>query len=502
MKVVLVAVPLINTRIPPLSIAMLAGQLKRDGHEVKSFDFNIESYWAVSDELKTYWTYYKGFQWLDNTHFETYIYPNIIGQFVDGWCKKILDEKPDIVGISVTASPSGTRLAERLKQINPDIKIVIGGPACSKIYNDERYLPSRLFDAVVHNEGELTISELIKVYAEKKRILPVPGASTYFNGFVADGGLRPPLMDLDVLPYPDFDDLKLDRYIDADAPETSRLELPFFSSRGCPARCNFCMDYKMWDTYYRQKSPKRIVAEMEYLNERYGAKNFMFIELIFNGHNKKMHELAEELASKNHDYRFWGHGRIDPRLDLATLKLLEKAGFTHFIFGLESASTRVLKLMRKGYSAEAADRVLRDLRKTEIRCSVNIITGFPGENWWDYFITILFVLKHREVISGPPGVCECNATAGSDIFLYPEKFNIKLSEHEPYRNWSTLDGKNTLKVRLLRKEIMVWIFKHVKFNWSHPHQKPPSFLKRTFRNLKNMLAKKGMNKIAASTPHT
>ena len=124
MKVVLVAVPLINTRIPPLSIAMLAGQLKRDGHEVKSFDFNIESYWAVSDELKTYWTYYKGFQWLDNTHFETYIYPNIIGQFIDGWCQRILDEKPDIVGISVTASPSGTKLAERLKQINPDIKIV------------------------------------------------------------------------------------------------------------------------------------------------------------------------------------------------------------------------------------------------------------------------------------------------------------------------------------------------------------------------------------------
>src|SRR6476620_4139465 len=102
MRIVLVAVPLINTRVPPLSIACLAGYMRNEGYYVKAFDFNIETYHNVSPDLKEYWTYYKGFQWTDNSFFESYIYPNIIGKNIDGWIARIAEEKPDIVGISVT----------------------------------------------------------------------------------------------------------------------------------------------------------------------------------------------------------------------------------------------------------------------------------------------------------------------------------------------------------------------------------------------------------------
>ena len=177
MKIVLVAVPLINTRVPPLSIASIKAYLEKQGHIVKAFDFNIETYHNVSVELKEYWTYYKGFQWDDSTYFENYIYPSIIGKNVSHWAEKIISERPEIVGISVTGSPSGRILAKELKRIQPEIKIVIGGPGCSKTFNDPEKIPCELYDAVVHNEGEVSFTELISEYQRHQRFVPVKGCS-------------------------------------------------------------------------------------------------------------------------------------------------------------------------------------------------------------------------------------------------------------------------------------------------------------------------------------
>lgn len=439
------------------------------GHAVKSFDFNIETYHAVADDLKEYWTYYKGYQWMDNSHFENYIYPNIIGKNIPTWLSKILAENPDIVGISVTHSPSGKALAKAIRAADPKIKIVIGGPSCSKYFNDTEKVPGPYYDAVVHNEGEITFSELVDSYVQMGEFQPVLGASVLDKeGQVVFTGDRPVVMDLDQFPTPDFDDFDFSKYIDADNPQLSEKEIPYFGSRGCPARCNFCMDYKMWDLRYRQKSPARIVEEMEYLSKRYGSKQFMLVELIFNGHIPKMRELTQELVRRQLDFTFWGHGRIDPRMDRETLQTLKDAGFRMFIFGLESASDPVLKAMRKGYTAATADRVLTDMGEIGIDCCVNIIVGFPGETWEDYRKTLRFIYKHRKTIAVMPGISACNAMPGSDIFIYPEKFGIKneidLSFHVV--DWETIDGTNTLNMRNFRKEFMLEAFKKMKFKYT------------------------------------
>ncbi len=468
MKIVLVSVPLITTRFPPLSIALLAGQLKNDGHEVKCFDFNIETYHAVSEDLKEYWTYYKGFQWMDNSHFRDYIYPNIIEKNLISWATKILRENPRVVGISVNEAPSGKHLARLLKKLNPTIKIVIGGPRCSKIYDDKTFYPSQINDAVVHNEGELTLSELVKSLDNTGRFQPVPGASVLDEkGEIVYGGLRDRQMDLDLMAYPDFDDFNLKLYIDVDTIHHGEYHtcLPFYTSRGCPARCNFCMDYKMWDVYYRQKSPKRIADEMLYLADRYNVKEFHLVELIFNGHHKKMLELCDYLIEANQGINFFGHGRIDPRLDVESLSKLKKAGFRWFIFGLETASNKLLKNMRKGYSKDTASRVLKNMGEIGLSCSVNLITGLPGETWHDFYETIHFLYEHRQYISGIPAISECVLISGTDIALSPEKFGIAVGpdgKADSY-NWKSVDGTNTLEIRLNRKEILFALFREWKW---------------------------------------
>lgn len=295
----------------------------------------------------------------------------------------------------------------------------------------------------------------------------MPGASVLgINGQILGGELRAVGMELDKMATPNFDDFDFRKYVDADNPGSDFREIPYYTSRGCPARCNFCMDYKMWDLRYRQKSPQRIIEEMELLFSKYKIKDFMLIELIFNGHIAKMREFARELIAKNHQFSFWGHGRIDHRMDLETLDLLKQAGFRWFIFGLESASDKVLKLMRKGYSAETAENVISDMAKVGMDFSCNIVTGFPGENWEDYLQTIHFIWRHQKAIGNIPGMAACMATQGSDIYMYPEKFNIKVprgQKHPDSINWETLDGTNTPEVREFRKEFMLAVFKQFNF---------------------------------------
>ena len=460
------AVPLINTRVPPLSIACLAAFMKAEGHYVKSFDFNIETYTNVTPDLKEYWTFYKGFHWTDNSYFESYIYPNIIGKNIDSWVSRIMSEDPDIVGISVTNSPSAKILAQRIRKDYPHVKIIIGGPKCSKTYDHPDYRPCEFYDVVVHNEGELTLAEVVRNYQREGKFVATLGASCLGdNGEIIFPGLREVQMEVDHFPTPDFDDFDFSRYVDADNPTSTFREIPYWSSRGCPARCNFCMDYKMWDLRFRQKSPQRIVEEMEYLSSRYGIYQFMLIELIFNGHIPKMRELTQELVRRKHKFKMWGHGRVDPRMDLETMNTLREAGFEWFIFGLETASDKVLKIMRKGYNKETADRVLNNLRLSGINCSVNVICGFPGEDWRDYRETIEFIYHHRKAIFHMPGLADCAVMPGSDLFLTPKKFAIKTEGNvpPPPLDWETEDGTNTLKVRLFRKEFMLKVFKQVCF---------------------------------------
>ena len=85
MKVVLVGVPYINTRIPPLSIALLAGHLRQNDFEVASVDLNIEAYKAAPEDLKKYWKMTQGFQWAEKDIFDAILFQRLVEPNLGGW---------------------------------------------------------------------------------------------------------------------------------------------------------------------------------------------------------------------------------------------------------------------------------------------------------------------------------------------------------------------------------------------------------------------------------
>lgn len=471
MHIVLAAVPFLNTRVPPLSIALLAGELKAHGKSVTCFDFNIDAYSRVDEELKECWKLSHGYKWSDEKYFSTVLYPKIIHKLLDEWSEKIIAESPDIVGISITPSPVGPLLAKEIKKKKSSIKIIVGGPSCSQAYTDHAYVPSEDIDAVVSGEGEQALLELVNCLEENGEFKVMPSVYVAQNGRIIFGGNRTPIHDLDSLAFPDFSEFNLYLYKDADKPVVNSIrpyELPLYSSRGCVGRCNFCMDYKIWGKSYRQKSPKRVVQEMEYFLKEYNVKQFMFVELAMNGNHRWLEEFSDACCRKNLGVNFWGLGRIDEQLTPQLLRKLRDAGLFHLNFGLESGSVKVLQKMGKHYSIQTAGRCIKDVYASGITIDINLIVGFPGETLVDFFKTIFFVFKYRKYIYNSPNLQECHATAGTDLYLYPERFNIKINYRDDsyFSSWESLDDKNAHSTRSARKNLMHKVFSFMKFQSS------------------------------------
>src|SRR5205085_6341958 len=66
------------------------------------------------------------------------------------------------------------------------------------------------------------------------------------------------------------------------------------------------------------------------------------------------------------------------------LKIMAQAGVTHLQPGIESLSSHVLRLMRKGVRAAQNVNLLRWARYYDIHVDWNLLWGFPGETEADY----------------------------------------------------------------------------------------------------------------------
>lgn len=466
MKIVLAAVPYINTRIPPLSLAILSGHLKKNGYSVRCLDFNIQAYQNAKPELKKYWKLTQGYQWSQRSIFDSILFPQIVEPNLDKWCEAIIAEEPEVLGISVTDSPLAVILSNAVRERAPSIKIVVGGPHCSRAYVEKAFGKVPSVDAVVDGEGEEVLVELLNKLRETGELCAIPGVTIINGGIEKFGGVRPPIKNLDLLGFADFSSFDLTQYTNEDSYglDEKKLELPIYSSRGCVAKCRFCMDYKMWKSY-RFKSAVRFIDELEHIADTYGAKQFFFVELLVNGSHRWLREYASELKRRRRYFAFHSHGRISQSMTKGLLKDLRSVGLLHLNIGLESGSTPVLKKMWKGYDTKEASRCIKDIYAAGISMSINLVVGFPGESTWNWLTTIVFILRHRKFFKRKPNLSICDATAGSDIYLYPDEFNVVIDKNDPqyYMTWKTKDGRNTYRIRKFRRDTMDFIFSRVSF---------------------------------------
>jgi len=290
----------------------------------------------------------------------------------EGIVDALVAEKPDFVGLTSLSHTIGDALhiGRTASARLPGTFFCLGGQHAT--YAAEELLRSEPFiGCVVRGEGELTLLELVERLRAGGSLRGLPGAYCRDQGEVILNPDRPPIADLDSLPWPARD--CLDELLAQGARPTV---LALLSSRGCHGRCAFCNSSTFFrlggrGPAWRGRSAHDVVDELEALvtahgDKLYGAVHFFDDNFVGPGVAGREHAraIAREMIARGLEVPFYIFCRVDSfDGDEELLALLRRAGLRSAFIGLESGEPATLKLFRKGTTREQNANAMRLMAK-------------------------------------------------------------------------------------------------------------------------------------------
>lgn len=232
-------------------------------------------------------------------------------------------------------------------------------------------------DAVVRGEPEQTVAELLAAWATDRSLETVRGIHYRSEGAIIGNDDRPPLDELDTLPFPARDLLPNELYSSPFGRRVTALR----ATRGCPGQCRFCDSHLLFGARTRLRRPERIVEEIAECRARYGIDYLAIIDHTFTTDRPFVAEICRRLIERRlpRRVRWVCNTRVD-MLDDETAALLKKAGCLQVGLGMESAANPRLAAMEKGITEEQIRRAIGCLKRHGIIAMGYAIIGFPQDD--------------------------------------------------------------------------------------------------------------------------
>jgi hypothetical protein len=363
-------------------------------------------------------------------------------------------ERFGLIGFSISLCQLSCSLLliRRIKQLRPELPVVVGGSTFS---GESGEVLTSLFpeiDYLIHGEGEQPLATCVEA---------VCGAQT-----MRHQSPRGQVHNLDSLPTPDF--AEYFELMQTIAPEKRFFAtLPVEASRGCwwqaspvsnhgldsghahPPQeesqqagqtgqtvpsgqrhgCCFCNLNLQWRGY-RAKSPSKITQEIQELSNRHKLLNFAFMDNILP--RKGARELFASLADAPQNFRFFAEIRADtPR---SMLESMRRAGVRELQVGVEALSTGLLSRMNKGTSALDNLEMMRHCEALGLDHGGNLMLHFPGSTSGDVQET-LHVMEFAALFR-PLRQVGFWLGLESPVYSNPERFGIRLLGNDS--RWNSL----------------------------------------------------------------
>lgn len=285
-------------------------------------------------------------------------------------------KNPDILGITcwTVHLPFCLEFVSLFKKRHPGVKIILGGVHASS--QPEEMMKLCPVDIIVRGEGEETIVDLVRAIEDGRDLSEIQGIS-YRQGQIVHHTDDRPLMDnLDDLPFPAYHLLPpIERY----QPLNRSYVFSILASRGCSYRCIFCSANRLWK-YQRRRSTENILAEIHRLSDRYDLGFIRFEDDDLTMEREWALRLFTFL--KDLPVRFDCLTRID-KVDRELLTAMADAGCEGIYHGVESASARLRKLLRKGFPASMTNENVKNRVIEEVSLGLNptvsAMIGIPTE---------------------------------------------------------------------------------------------------------------------------
>jgi ribosomal peptide maturation radical SAM protein 1 len=310
-----------------------------------------------------------------------------VPRFLDHVVKSIDWPEFDIVGFTSTfqQNVASFALAARIKERDPSVVTLFGGANFDGEMGAELVRSVKCIDYAVSGEADEAFPEFLTVYAAGGEPADVPGIICRRGDTVVGPKLRSPFASLDTLPTPNYDDYfaRAEALGILDKVTRRSVGIPFESARGCwwgqKHHCTFC-GLNAETMTFRAKSPHRLLEELAELSQRYRTFHFEAVDNILS--MAYLESFLPALLKENCQYCLFYETKANLRRE--QIRLLSEAGVRCIQPGIESFSSNVLALMRKGVRAAQNVNLLRWASYYNINVIWNIIWGFPGESETDY----------------------------------------------------------------------------------------------------------------------
>ena len=324
---------------PPIGLAYISAALRGEGIDVRVLDASAFSWKTLAEPLRLH--------------------------------------SPSVVGISCWTLERGQvfKTAKLVKEILPKAKIVLGGHHATAF--PEHMFINAYADAVVIGEGEETALELFRAMLTRQSLENIRGIAYSENGRIHLTEHRDLIINLDLIPYPDYADFNLDDYLGL--PEIKGRAASIMTSRGCPYRCIFCSGSKFWERRWRSRSPENVLGEIEWLYYDQKVRNFIFFDDNFTVQKDRAIQICQGIIDRKLDIHFVASSHV-AHIDKELLYWMKRGGCYRIDFGVESGTPEILDKIKKSQTVEQIEQTFELVHEAGIKPRAFLIVGSPGEN--------------------------------------------------------------------------------------------------------------------------
>lgn len=272
------------------------------------------------------------------------------------------DDKPDLVGISVTVDtlPRAIAIAKQFRR--QGIPVVAGG---IHITTATHTIPPDSFDVLCIGAAEGTWPQIVKD--------------------LRAGCLKPlyrcekPLCGTDIVP-PAYDAVKPEEYLYCNVVHTSR---------GCPFRCDFCYNSGSEQKYINREI-EAVIADIRAVR----SKHIMFIDDNFAGNVKWTKEFLKAITPMK--IKWNAAVSINAAYDEELLDLMKKSGCQGLFIGFESINPSSISDVHKVQNrTDGYERAIKAIHDRGIMINASLVFGLDGDTVDTFDATLDWIVKNR-----------------------------------------------------------------------------------------------------------
>lgn len=304
--------------------------------------------------------------------------------------QEIREFRPQVVGVQALTFTlvDALAVAERARQVNPEIHVCLGGPHVFLYPRETLGFP--FVDSLILGEGEFAFPELLNALEEGKALEQVRGIAFRRGSEEVLTEPRPLIEDLDSLPFPARHLIPYRRYYSVLGKEG--LMTTLITSRGCPFSCIYCGRWNLGKRF-RARSAQNVVDEMAACAAM-GIGELQVFDDIFTLDKRRALAVCQEILRRELKVSWAIRSRVDT-VDRELLQGLARAGCRRISYGVEAGSDEILRNLKKGITTQKAEEAVRMAQEMGITVLADFMLGSPGERREHVLRTIDFALKLR-----------------------------------------------------------------------------------------------------------